>query len=679
MDRGTNPLELEYVRTSRLGDSRKQANDKFYDPINTRILTLPKTLLRDVGDFRSIGKKRLCGPTVSEAAMKREAATAGGPGAAGVVLLRGGVALMIYINSPRTEGHAVARSRGGDERRSSTRHRSRTSIPPCARTPAPGTLRGGCIVLSRAMRSILIRQLGGAQGPHPVSAQRSREDFAMGCASTRQRGNVFHTLRAPEPSHLSRFRRLCPPQSKDPAQRTRGLPRPRSVIFRTGRTPTAVAESTGGGTMPFTASRARRLLQQDSCPVTIPALGAAQAITSSTHRYGGCARAHPRPHQERRETQARGPRICCAASSLIAVGTTTMPRRNPLNARGDPSRSAGGLRCGRLGGADPPPRAEENSATPRAAAACRAWRSRSIDARDRGRSPGGATSAPPYSNDDPTHTDADGARRLPRHRLARPRPGGGDDRRHGARRSGGGIGGVPAGAALVVEHVRCARISPAVPVEQSTKVVENGWDAASSGAMPASRPVKADRAGVCQRGFAIRPGMGEARVLGYSLSIRQTTFIGWRSGEVLAGKSTILARGDGVARLRGTAKSEIHFESGNTLIRTSRVSGAQMPESKTKDLNRFLWPDDAEVQNDNSNEKPGFSEKPLPSEKSSKSLTGNPAESSGQRPATHYPCPPGESLIDCGNLDGTGPAHFDAHLVCATLNVKRALARADCR
>ncbi|KAJ6592265.1 hypothetical protein DFH09DRAFT_1073328 [Mycena vulgaris] len=49
----------------------------------------------------------------------------------------------------------------------------------------------------------------------------------------------------------------------------------------------------------------------------------------------------------------------------------------------------------------------------------------------------------------------------------------------------------------------------------------------------------------------------------------------------------------------------------------------------------------------------GFSEKPLPSERSSKSLMENPTETSGQRPATDFACPPGESLIKCGNLDTT--------------------------
>ncbi|KAJ6552316.1 hypothetical protein DFH09DRAFT_1319357 [Mycena vulgaris] len=301
--------------------------------------------------------------------------------------------------------------------------RSRTSIPPCPRTPAPRTLSGGggSIVLSRGMRSVLTRWLRRS-GPAPSSCTALEGEFAMGRASIRQRGNVLHTLPAPESSHLERIQRLRPPQSKDPAQRTRGLPRPRSVIFRMLREEL--------WTMRRQSEMRRRRYhavhsppaRAESCSKTAVASSSPGATSSKPHRHGGCAGAHPRAappsYRERRETQARGPRICCAASSLIAVGTT-MPRRNPLNARGYPSRSAGGLRCGRLGGADPPPRAEENPATPRAAAACRAWRSRSVDARDRGRSPGGATSAPPYSNDDPAHTDADGARRLPRHRLAR--------------------------------------------------------------------------------------------------------------------------------------------------------------------------------------------------------------------------------------------------------------------
>ncbi|KAJ6552315.1 hypothetical protein DFH09DRAFT_1281044 [Mycena vulgaris] len=116
--------------------------------------------------------------------------------------------------------------------------------------------------------------------------------------------------------------------------------------------------------------------------------------------------------------------------------------------------------------------------------------------------------------------------------------------------------------------------------------------------MPASRSVQADRAGVCQRGFAILkhytlsvlepfftlrpPQRSEARVLGYSLSTRQTTFIGWRSGEILAaGKCIILARGDGVARRRGTAKSEIHFGSGDTPDQD--IAGQRRADGRVKD------------------------------------------------------------------------------------------------
>ncbi|KAJ6490546.1 hypothetical protein DFH09DRAFT_1105086 [Mycena vulgaris] len=167
------------------------------------------------------------------------------------------------------------------------------------------------------------------------------------------------------------------------------------------------------------------------------------------------------------------------------------------------------------------------------------------------------------------------------------------------RRSGSEIGGVPAGAELVVEDARWARIRPAVPVKQSIKVVGKrfvgerakedslpGLELGSGGdeAASASR-VKPDECARWEEGWGIwaegqdapevlrvirNPSspyvrLSEARVLGYPLIIRQTTFIGWRSGEVLAaGKCTILTRGDGVARRRGTAKSEIHFKSGDT-------------------------------------------------------------------------------------------------------------------